>query len=618
MDGPIHSPTRSAAVPVPKPRKGDSRPPRPFSHGILPGLVLAFAVTVLAAPSAPVPAWEKIVPLSGVWKFRSGDSAAWAQPGYPDAGWDSASLMTFAHQELVSRRDFAWFRLQVDLPPGPGSGKSLAIGHLPYTPQEFYWDGVLIGRNGTLGASREEERMGGNLLEEIPSRLTGPGPHLLAIRLSAHNPIVYPFPAGIILGEPAAIELHLMREVMVMTFLAGIFMFGSLYRFLNYRSSGYGRNSFYFSVFVLACASYILLQYLIFVLTLSDSAQFAARLALGVSWYFMVSMIPDFYIFAETFPYRWVGKAQLIAGVFFAAPMTMVFTGILPYHYANRVETANQVFTYCSICISIWVIAWAVWRRQTGSRPALMGILSLLLGVFITYTFDVSWGWAAGVAAHIVFLASAQSLQTAERLRNHRESEIRSARLEIELLKKNIQPHFLLNSLNSIIAWLEEEPKTAVHLVNALADELEILLKVSAEKTIRVDEEIRLCQTHLQVMGLRQDKRYRLDSHGIRGEEHLPPLVLHTLVENGLTHGYAGKSEGVFVLKREDIPGGIRFSLFNDGVPKERRDWKGEKKGEGTGLRYVRSRLEEAFPGRWSLDSRAIADGWQVLLDVRH
>ncbi len=577
-------------------------------------IVLAGVPAAEADMRPPVEAWERPMPLMGLWKYHSGDSAQWSQPAYVDTHWDSADLLQASRRELVSRHEYAWFRKSFTLPENPGPAKTLAISHMPATPQEFYWDGVLIGRSGKLGATLAEERLGTGAFLEIPPYLTVPGRHSLAVRRTAHHGIVFPVPALIAVADLADLELGYMREALVMFFLAGIFVFGALHRFLNYRASGYGRGSFYFSIFVFACAAFIILQYLGAVVTLPEGTQMACRVALGVAWYFMVSMIPDFFIFAETFPYRWVGKAQLIAGVFFALPMTLVFTGWLPFHRINVVQTANQFFTYVSIGISIWVIAWAVWRKQTGSRPALRGILCLLMGVFITFVFHSNWAWAAGVAAHIIFLARAQSLQMSERLRIHGETEIRSARLEIELLKKNIQPHFLLNSLNSIIAWLEEEPKTAVRLVNALAEELEILLKVSAEQTIPMDEEIRLCRTHLQLMGLRQDKSYRMEAQGIRGEEPIPPLVLHTLVENGLTHGYVGKTEGVFLLKREDIPGGIRFSLFNDGAPKE----KPAKQGEGTGLRYVRSRLEEAFPGRWSLNSGAVAGGWQVIVDVKN
>jgi LytS/YehU family sensor histidine kinase len=236
-----------------------------------------------------------------------------------------------------------------------------------------------------------------------------------------------------------------------------------------------------------------------------------------------------------------------------------------------------------------------------------------MAGITVTWMFQIEWAWAAGIAAHVIFLARAQSHQMSERIRRHQEMDLHSARLEIELLKKNIQPHFLLNSLNSIIAWLEEEPKTAAKLVNALADELGMLLRISSLKTISLEEEIRLCRIHLQVMGLRQDKTYSLEHTGVMGDERIPPMVLHTLVENGLTHGYVGKSNGTFLLRREDFPESVRYSLFNDGVPREKK----EKKAEGTGLRYVRTRLEEVFPGRWRLESRSVENGWEVTLDIK-
>jgi hypothetical protein len=402
--------------------------------------------------------------------------------------------------------------------------------------------------------------------------------------------------------------------MMIMFFLAGVMVFGAVYRFLNYRAAGYGRNTILFSVFVLSCAAMIVLQYLGAVVDLGPGQRLAAQLALAVAWYFMISLVPDYFIFAETFPYRWLLPVLLVGGLFFAIPMGFAHTGHAPPGWMTPIIGANHTYLGLSLAASLWVIGWAVWKRQPGSGFALLGILSMAAGGIASWALSAGWPWAAGVAAHVVFLARVQSGRIAERMAEHRGMELRSARLEIELLKKNIQPHFLLNSLNSIIAWLEEEPRTAARLVDALADELGMLLRISSRKTIPLEEEIDLCRVHLQVMGLRQDKTYSLDCAGLAGGERVPPMVLHTLVENGLTHGYVGKTAGSFLLKREDIAGGMRLTLFNDGTPREKK----EKKGEGTGLRYVRSRLEEAFPGRWRLESRPVENGWEVALDIEH
>lgn len=193
----------------------------------------------------------------------------------------------------------------------------------------------------------------------------------------------------------------------------------------------------------------------------------------------------------------------------------------------------------------------------------------------------------------------------------YQEEQIRSMRLELELLKANIQPHFMLNSLNAAIMWIGEDPATAERLLHALSKELKQLLKIVGEKVIPIDEEIRMCRIHLEVMSLRHDKSFTLKLDGIRAGEKIPPMVFHTLVENGLTHGYAGKDEGVFVLTRSEDEGRTYYSLYNDGA--------GSKHAEsgGLGLKYVRARLEEAFGRNWRLDSGPVDGGWEVTIAIQ-
>ncbi len=568
-----------------------------------------------AHPTAPVwNIWDSPRVLEGAWKVRSGDSSGWAALDHADSHWDSAPLWKGPAGESMGHDDTAWYRMEVLLPAKPGPGKTLGLLHPPQSTQEYYWDGLRIGRPAAHGKRMYEERIGGMELAAIPEDLTGPGRHVLAVRMTGYQPIHLPHSRNLTLGETTALELKASHEMMILFFLAGVMVFGAVYRFLNYRAAGYGRNTVLFSIFVLSCAATIVLQYLGAIVDLDPGQRFAAQLGLSVAWYFMISLVPDYFIFAEAFPYPWLLPVLLIGGLFVAIPMGFMHTGYAPLAWKMPIFTANHVYLLLSLATSLWVIGWAVWRKQTGSGLALLGILSMVAGGIASYVFSTAWPWAAGVAAHVIFLARVQSGRIAERMAEHRETDLRSARLEIELLKKNIQPHFLLNSLNSIIAWLEEEPRTAARLVNALADELGMLLRISSQKTIPLEEEINLCRVHLQVMGLRQDKTYSLDCTGLAGGERVPPMVLHTLVENGLTHGYVGKMQGSFRLRREDIAGGMRLTLFNDGKPREKK----EKKGEGTGLRYVRSRLEEAFPGRWSLASGPVENGWEVALDIRH
>ncbi|MEL6968588.1 MAG: hypothetical protein AAFO02_00355 [Bacteroidota bacterium] len=55
-----------------------------------------------------------------------------------------------------------------------------------------------------------------------------------------------------------------------------------------------------------------------------------------------------------------------------------------------------------------------------------------------------------------------------------------------------------------------------------------------------------LGRKYLAIMGFRREAKFQLLTDGISGEEQIPPAVFHTLIENGLTHGFADRKEGTF------------------------------------------------------------------------
>ncbi|MDH5656338.1 MAG: histidine kinase, partial [Spirochaetia bacterium] len=192
------------------------------------------------------------------------------------------------------------------------------------------------------------------------------------------------------------------------------------------------------------------------------------------------------------------------------------------------------------ICFSILIFVGGFDSLNKRYRPAryfLAAWFIFLLGMFlysfkafgfIMYNFFTDYGLQIGSALEMSLLSLGlgdriqhinQEKQKAQLLafeneKLYHKSKITSQRLELELLKKNIEPHFLLNSINATIIWMEENPEKAVTLLNSLADELRTILKISSEKFIAAEEEINLCRSHLSVMGLRHDKDFLLDISG--------------------------------------------------------------------------------------------------------
>jgi hypothetical protein len=310
--------------------------------------------------------------------------------------------------------------------------------------------------------------------------------------------------------------------------------------------------------------------------------------------------------------------------LFFQMPLAF----LLPYNWSIRIASilvilfTGAIFLTALTCVirkygpaRYFLVAWFC-LLVGGTLYALKG-LGFLPVNFITDNF-LQIGSALemsllslGLADRIVVNEAEKQKARKKALESEREKQsvmLKTARLEIELLKKNIQPHFLLNSLNAATVWLEEDPRTAKRLIEALSEEMRLLLTVSAEILIPVSLEINLCRAHLEVMSLRLDQAYDLETSGFLGTETIPPLVFHTIIENGLTHGLKGRSHGHFLIEKSSSDGLTIFGIHNDGAANGGI-------GHGTGIRYVESRLEEAYSGRWSLHHGPKVDGY--LTEIR-
>jgi LytS/YehU family sensor histidine kinase len=162
--------------------------------------------------------------------------------------------------------------------------------------------------------------------------------------------------------------------------------------------------------------------------------------------------------------------------------------------------------------------------------------------------------------------------------------------------------------------WLRKDTSSAIKLIEALAEEFRMLNQISTLKLIPITQEIDLCRAHLKIMSYRKGADYKMETLDIDEHDTIPPMIFHTLVENGLTHGYEKKIAGTFKLQTIKNSTSIKYVLTNDG------DFNPEvsKGSTGFGAKYIKGRLEESYPGKWDFKSSKSDEGWESIIEIRN
>ncbi|MEL6866759.1 MAG: histidine kinase [Bacteroidota bacterium] len=266
--------------------------------------------------------------------------------------------------------------------------------------------------------------------------------------------------------------------------------------------------------------------------------------------------------------------------------------------------------------VGMGIALYAFRKERIGAILSLLGLLAFAGVAYLEVSAFSQVGYFVGIIIFITAISVFVGYQIREQIRAEQRARLRSSRLENQLLKKSLQPHFLFNSLMSLQEWIAIHPERAGHFVQALAEEFRSLCKMSGSRLIPIEEELAMCRTHLQIMGFRKKAAFELTTKGISGQESVPPALFHTLIENGLTHGYASKKEGTFVLEKISSETGVTYILSNDGAVSTSNGR--HAVNTGMGHKYVKARLEESYPGAWEMKFGPHTKGWQVQISIDH
>jgi two-component system, LytTR family, sensor kinase len=207
---------------------------------------------------------------------------------------------------------------------------------------------------------------------------------------------------------------------------------------------------------------------------------------------------------------------------------------------------------------------------------------------------SLPWRAVIGLFFYLVFVLVYYMFMYYEDLQQKMqvESELNNLVREAELnvLKSQINPHFLFNSLNSISSLTMTNPEKAQEMVIKLSDFLRYSLSHDRKETTTLRRELENTERYLDIEKVRFGHRlkYQLNINKDCLDASIPNMILQPLFENAIKHGVHNSTEEVLIeLRCEPDENFYILRLINDFDPEATRP-----KGEGIGLKNIRQRMQ--------------------------
>jgi len=209
----------------------------------------------------------------------------------------------------------------------------------------------------------------------------------------------------------------------------------------------------------------------------------------------------------------------------------------------------------------------------------------------------------SGLLLYVTIAGVVYAVQTTERLRAEEAratlAENLRTRAELEALRAQLDPHFLFNTLHSLMALVRHDPSAAEDALERLASLLRhTLMTMKDAEDVALSEEIDFIENYLALEHLRLGDRLKIEKV-IQPESvdcYLPPFTLQPLIENSIKHGIASRPQGGLLrITTERRNGTLLLEVLDDGPGADLHD---VEISNGIGIRTVRQRLVTRYGAR--------------------
>nr|WP_255719389.1 histidine kinase [Pelomonas sp. P8] len=276
-------------------------------------------------------------------------------------------------------------------------------------------------------------------------------------------------------------------------------------------------------------------------------------------------------------------------------------------HSAAALSYRAALVVTLATALAAAAIGWDAAGRLFGHEAGWVGLtpggrvllLAALLGLL-----------TLAVLAHDLLIAFQRAQAAGER---EAQARVLARDMELQLLRLQIDPHFLFNSLNSISALTHLDPAAARAMAIDLAQFFRQTLDLAGRERIRLADELALLGHYLAIEKQRLGDKLStaIDAAPDSLPALLPPLTLQPLVENALKHGLRLRDDGGLLRVQALVRDGWLHLAVRNPVP-DAPCTPADDCGLGLGLRNLRERLAAQYAGRARVHWGADAEGFAV------
>lgn len=269
-----------------------------------------------------------------------------------------------------------------------------------------------------------------------------------------------------------------------------------------------------------------------------------------------------------------------------------------------------------AVAISAFINAWTIDVYQGGSEA---GFAQLMLGVFYI-DMALLGAWSALYYAINFFLQVEEQTDRLERL------EAQATSAQLAMLRYQLNPHFLFNTLNSIstlVLLKQTEPANA--MLTKLSGFLRHTLITQPGGKVTVAQEVETLQLYLEIERMRFEDRlrteFRVDDDAAKGR--IPSFLLQPLIENAIKYGVSAQEEGARISLEVRVIGSRLRLTVNDtgpGLQGNQNAAEAVARGHsstGVGLANIVERLKQAYSDDHRFDIETPPDGgFTVIIEL--